>query len=77
MGKYSRECLVSRFGRRFIPHEVMDILTELFIKKRIPVHIQSDNGSKFSPRNMCKNSFQSRKSSHYSLSLAVSGKMVV
>jgi transposase InsO family protein len=45
--EYSRECLASRAARKFTHHDVLDVLTELFIQRGVPVHLRSDNGSEF------------------------------
>ena len=45
--EYTRECLSLRTGYRLRADDVMDVLTELFIRKGIPDHIRSDNGSEF------------------------------
>jgi len=48
--EYSRECLASRAARRLTHHDVMEILTELFIYRGVPVHIRSDNGAEFTAK---------------------------
>jgi len=48
--EYSRECLASRVARRFSHHDVLEILTELFIQRGVPVHIWSDNGAEFTAK---------------------------
>ena len=45
--EYSRECLAARVARKFTHHDVLDVLTELFIQRGVPVHLRSDNGSEF------------------------------
>ena len=45
--EYSRECLAARVSRQFTHHDVLDVLTELFIQRGVPVHLRSDNGSEF------------------------------
>ena len=50
MDEYSRECLASRVARRFTHHDVLEILTELFIQRGVPVHIRSDNGAEFTAK---------------------------
>ena len=45
MDEYSRECLASRAARRLTHHDVMEILTELFVQRGVPVHIRSDKWS--------------------------------
>ena len=50
--EYSRECLASRVARRFTHHDVLSVLTELFIQRVVPVHIRSDNGAEFTARNV-------------------------
>jgi len=48
--EYSRECLASRVARRFTHHDVLEILTELFVQRGVPVHIRSDNGAEFTAK---------------------------
>ena len=50
--EYSRECLASRAARRLTHHDVMEILTELFVQRGVPVHIRSDNGAEFTAKNV-------------------------
>ncbi len=50
MDEYSRECLASRVGRRLTHHDVLEILTELFVQRGVPVHIRSDNGAEFTAK---------------------------
>ena len=45
--EYSRECMASRAARRLTHHDVLEILTELFVLIGVPVHIRSDNGAEF------------------------------
>jgi len=42
--------LASRAARRFTHHDVLEILTELFIQRRVLIHIQSNNGVEFTTR---------------------------
>jgi len=44
---YTRECLASKVARRLTQHDVLEVLTNLFIQKGVPVHIRSDNGAEF------------------------------
>ncbi len=52
--EYSRECLAIRVARRLTSEDVLDQLTELFIQRRIPDHIRSDNGSEFTAKTVRK-----------------------
>ena len=45
--EYSRECLSLKVARRLNHHDVLEVLTKLFIQKGVPVHIRSDNGAEF------------------------------
>jgi len=45
--EYTRECLAVTVARRLNSHDVVDVLTDLFIERGVPVHIRSDNGSEF------------------------------
>jgi len=48
--EYSRECLAIVIGRHLTSDDVLDQLTQLFIQRRIPDHIRSDNGSEFTAK---------------------------
>ena len=48
--EFTRECLVVRVERRLTHQEVMEVLTELFVQRGVPVHIRSDNGSEFTAK---------------------------
>lgn len=45
--EYTRECLAIKVKRKLNSKDVMDVLSELFLKKGVPVHIRSDNGPEF------------------------------
>ena len=45
--EYTRECLALPVGRSLKSDDVQACLTELFIRRGIPEHIRSDNGSEF------------------------------
>lgn len=45
--EYTRECLSLHVDYRLRSDDVMEVLTGLFIKRGIPDHIRSDNGSEF------------------------------
>ena len=45
--EFTRECLVVKVARRLTSYDVIEVLTELFIERGVPVHIRSDNGSEF------------------------------
>ena len=48
--EYSRECLASKVARQLTHHDVLEVLTKLFVQKGVPVHIRSDNGSEFTAK---------------------------
>jgi transposase InsO family protein len=48
--EFTRECLAVRVERRLTHQEVMEVLTELFVQRGVPVHIRSDNGSEFTAK---------------------------
>ena len=48
--EYSRECLAINVARRLTSEDVLDQLTQLFIQRRIPDYIRSDNGSEFTAK---------------------------
>lgn len=45
--EYTRDCLAVKIARRLNSHDVVEVLTDLFIERGVPVHIRSDNGSEF------------------------------
>jgi transposase InsO family protein len=45
--EYTRECLAIKVNRRLNSHDVVEVLTDLFIRRGVPVHIRSDNGPEF------------------------------
>jgi len=52
--EYSRECLAIKVARRLTSEDVLDQLTPLFIQRRIPDYIRSDNGSEFTVKTVRK-----------------------
>jgi transposase InsO family protein len=47
MDEYSRECLVIDVGRRITSDDVLERLTELFVRRGVPAYVRSDNGPEF------------------------------
>ena len=45
--EYTRECLAIRVQRKMTNHDVLCLLSELFLEYGIPEHIRSDNGPEF------------------------------
>jgi transposase InsO family protein len=45
--EYSRKCLAIRVARKLKAHDVLDVLSDLFISEGLPNFIRSDNGSEF------------------------------
>ena len=45
--EYTRECLAIDVERRLSSADVLERLTDLFIRRGVPKHIRSDNGSEF------------------------------
>lgn len=45
--EYSRECLAIKVSRKLNSKNVMDVLSQLFLKHGKPKHIRSDNGPEF------------------------------
>lgn len=43
----TRECLAIRVDRRLKGADVIDVLSDLFILRRVPGHVRSDNGPEF------------------------------
>ncbi len=52
--EYSRECLDIKVARRFTSEDVLDQLTQLFIQRRLPDYIRSDNGSELTAETVRK-----------------------
>lgn len=48
--EYTRECLACTVARRLNHKDVLNTLNRLFIRRGIPVHVRSDNGSEFTAR---------------------------
>ena len=48
--EYTRECLAIEVSRRFDADAVLYRLTELFVSRRPPDYIRSDNGSEFTAK---------------------------
>jgi putative transposase len=48
--EFTRECLAVKVARSLTSHDVIDVLTDLFIERGVPVHIRSDNGPEFIAR---------------------------
>ena len=48
--EFTRECLAVRVGRRLTHQIVIEVLTELFIERGVPLHLRSDNGSEFTAK---------------------------
>jgi len=45
--EFTRECLAVRVARSLTSHDVINVLTDLFIERGVPVHIRSENGPEF------------------------------
>jgi putative transposase len=45
--EYTRECLAIKVARHITGHDVLYLLSELFLEHGIPAHIRSDNGPEF------------------------------
>ena len=45
--EYTRECLAIRVERKLSSTQVLETLTELFLRRGLPAHIRSDNGPEF------------------------------
>jgi putative transposase len=50
IAEYTRECLAIEVARRFDADAVLYRLTELFVSRRPPDYLRSDNGSEFTAR---------------------------
>src|SRR5262245_40651362 len=47
LDEFTHECLAIRVARKLKAIDVIDVLSDLFILRGIPVHIRSDNGPEF------------------------------
>jgi transposase InsO family protein len=47
LDEFGRECLAIRVKRKLNSIDVIDVLTDLFILRGVPVYIRSDNGPEF------------------------------
>lgn len=45
--EFTRECLAIRVARKLKAVDVIDVLSDLFILRGVPVHVRSDNGPEF------------------------------
>ncbi|MEJ0095703.1 MAG: IS3 family transposase [Methylocella sp.] len=45
--EFTRECIAIRINRQLKAADVIDVLSDLFILRGVPVHIRSDNGPEF------------------------------
>jgi putative transposase len=48
--EYTRECLAIDVARRMTSEDVLERLTDLFIRRGVPDHIRSDNGAEFTAK---------------------------
>lgn len=47
MDEYTRECLSIDVARRLTSEDVLERLTDLFIRRGVPAYLRSDNGAEF------------------------------
>ena len=48
--EYSRECLAINVARRLTSEDVLERLSDLFVRRGVPAYIRSDNGPEFTAR---------------------------
>jgi putative transposase len=48
--EYTRECLAVKVARSLTHKDVLEVLTQLFCERGVPVHLRSDNGSEFTAK---------------------------
>jgi len=48
--EYSRECLAIDVARRLTSEDVLERLSDLFVRRGVPAHIRSDNGPEFTAK---------------------------
>jgi len=47
LDEYTRECLAIDVARRLTSEDVLERLTDLFIRRGVPDYLRSDNGAEF------------------------------
>ena len=47
LDEHSRECLAIVLGRRLTHADVLECLLGLFVRREVPIHLRSDNGTEF------------------------------
>lgn len=50
--EFTRECLVIDVSRNLTSEDVLERLSDLFVRRGVPDHIRSDNGSEFTVKRM-------------------------
>ena len=60
LDEYSRECLAILVARRLQADDVLEALTELFVRHGPPAHIRSDNGPEFTATALSANVRETR-----------------
>jgi transposase InsO family protein len=50
LDEYTRECLAIRAERKLSSLNVLEVLDDLFVRRGVPRHIRSDNGSEFTAK---------------------------
>ncbi len=50
--EYSRECLAIDVARKLTSEDVLERLSDLFVRRGVPDHIRSDNGPEFTAKNV-------------------------
>jgi transposase InsO family protein len=45
--EYTRECLTIKVARKLRSDDVLEVLSDLFLRYGLPEHVRSDNGSEF------------------------------
>ena len=53
LDEYTRECLAIRVERGLNSSDVLEVLDDLFVRRGVPKHIRSDNGSEFTAEARC------------------------
>jgi transposase InsO family protein len=48
--EYTRECLAIDVARKLTSEDVLERLSDLFVRRGVPDHIRSDNGSEFTAK---------------------------
>jgi len=76
MDEFTRECLAVKVAISLTSHNVIEVLTDLFIERGVPAHICLDNEPEFIAKQV-RDWLERLKVGLFLLSQAVPGRMVI